>query len=80
MSNMNFTLSINKKNQLRDLNRYLNQKVITAINNLYGSTLVDNLITSQQAFTPAKVAENDQKSMAPRVSFSNKGSSITSLV
>ena len=80
MSNMNFTVSINKKNQLRDLNRYLNQKGITAINNLYGSTLVDNLITSQQALTPAKVVENDQKSMAARVSFRNKGGSITSLV
>ena len=80
MSNMNFTLSISKKNQLRDLNRYLNQKVITVINNFYGSTLVDNLITSQQALTPAKVVENDQKSMAARVSFRNKGGSITSLV
>ena len=54
--------------------------MITAINNLYGSTLVDNLITSQQALTTAKAVENDQKTMAPRVSFSNKGGSITSLV
>ena len=47
-ANVNFTISSNNKDQLRDLNIYLNQKVITAINTLYGFTLRDNLITSHQ--------------------------------
>ena len=80
MSNVNFMLSINNKDQLRDLNNYLNQKMITAINNLDGSTLEDNLIISQQALIPAKTVENDQESMAPTASSSNKVGSITSLV
>ena len=48
MQNVNFALSSNNKDQLRDLYNYLNQKVITAINTLDGSTLGDNLITSHQ--------------------------------
>ena len=47
-ANVNFAISSNNKDQLRDLNNYLNQKVITAINTLHGSTLGDNLITSHQ--------------------------------
>ena len=47
-ANVNFAISSNNKDQLRDLNNYLNQKVITAINTLYGSTLGDNLIVSHQ--------------------------------
>ena len=42
MSNANFALSSYSKDQIGDLN----QKVITAINILDGSTLRDNLITS----------------------------------
>ena len=48
MPNVNFTLSSNNKHQLRDFYNYLNQKVITAINTLYGSKLEDNLITNHQ--------------------------------
>ena len=46
MPNVNFTLSNKSKDQLRDFYNYLNQKAITAINPLDGSTLGDNLITS----------------------------------
>ena len=38
------TLSINNKDQLRDLYNYLNQREITAISNLDGCTLGDNLV------------------------------------
>ena len=48
MPNVNFALSSNKKDQLRDLYNYLNQKVISPINTLDGSTLGANLITSHQ--------------------------------
>ena len=44
MPNMNFALSSNNKDELRDLYNYLNQKMITAINTLDGFTLGDNLI------------------------------------
>ena len=66
-ANLNFALSSNNKDQLTDSNNYSNQKLITAINTLDGSSLVDNLITSQQ---------NDQDSPVtiPKVG------SITSLV
>ena len=66
MSNVNFSISSNNKDQLRDLYNYLNQKLITAINNLDGSTLGDSLIMSHQvnymslALIPAKAVENDQ--------------------
>ena len=46
---------------------YLNQKVITAINTFDGSTLGDNLITSQHVnymssvLIPAEAVENDQE-------------------
>ena len=54
MPNVNFTLSSNNKDQLRDLYNYLNQKVITAINTLDSSTLGNNLITSHQVdYTPS---------------------------
>ena len=46
--NVNFELSGNNKDQLRDLYHYLNQKVIAAINTLDGSMLKDNLIRSHQ--------------------------------
>ena len=36
MPNVNFALSGNNKDQLRDLYNYLNQKVITPINTLDG--------------------------------------------
>ena len=41
---MNFALSSNNKDELRDLYNYLNQKMITVINTLDGFTLGDNLI------------------------------------
>ena len=46
--NVNFELSGNNKDQLRDLYHYLNQKVIAAINTLDGSMLKDSLIRSHQ--------------------------------
>ena len=48
MPNVNFALSDNSKDQLRDFYDYLNQKEITAINTLDGLTLGDNLIMSHQ--------------------------------
>ena len=39
MLNVNFVLSSKNKDQLRDFYNHLNQKVITAINNLDGFTL-----------------------------------------
>ena len=65
--NVNFMLSSNIKDQLWNLNNYLNQKVITAINTLDGCTLRDNLITSDQvdhmssALIPAEADENYQE-------------------
>ena len=66
MPSVNFALSSNNKDQLRDLYNYLNQKVTTAINTLHGSMLGDNLITSHQvdympsALIPAEAAENTE--------------------
>ena len=48
MPNVNFALSSKNEDQLRDLYNYLDQKVITAINTVDGSTLRDNLIMSHQ--------------------------------
>ena len=82
MSNVNFALSSNKKDQLRNLCNYLNQKVTTAINNLDVSRLGDNLITRHQvdymfsALIPDETVENDQELASCR----NKVGSITSLV
>ena len=45
---MNFTLSIIKKDQLKEFQNYLNQEMIATVNTLDGSTLGDNLITSHQ--------------------------------
>ena len=45
---MNFALSSNNKDQLRDLYNYLHQEQITAMNYLNGSTLGDNVVTSHQ--------------------------------
>ena len=62
MSNVNFALSSNSKDQLGDLNK----KLITAINTLDGSTLGDDLITSHQvdntstALIPPEAVENNQ--------------------
>ena len=46
MLNVNFALSSNNKDELRDLYYYLNQKVITVIYFSNGSMLRDNLIMS----------------------------------
>ena len=63
MSNVNFALPSNSKDQFGDLNK----KLITAINTLDGSTLADDLITSHQvldymstAVIPAEAVENNQ--------------------
>ena len=48
MLSKNFTLSSINKDQLKDLQNYLNQKMIAAIDTVDGSTLGDNLITSHQ--------------------------------
>ena len=45
---VNFALSINNKDQLRDLYNYLNHRLITAINNLDDSTLGDTLIQANK--------------------------------
>ena len=77
MSNVNFLLSGNSKDQLGDLN----QKLITTNNNLDGSTLGVNLVTSQQvdymltALIPAEPVENNQEHLV-----ANKVGSIMSLV
>ena len=67
MSNVNFALSSNSKDQLRDLYNHLNQKVTTVINNVDGSALGDNIITSHQvdymssALIPAEAVKNSQE-------------------
>ena len=61
-----FTLSSINKDQLKDLQNYLNQKMIAAIDTVDGSTLRENLIISHQvdcmfsALVPAETVENDQ--------------------
>ena len=45
---MNFALSSNNKDQLRDLYNYLHQEQITAMNYFNGSMLGDNVVTSHQ--------------------------------
>ena len=59
---------------------YLNQKVITTINNIDNCTLEDNLITSQQALIPDEAVGNDQESMVPRATCSNKVGSVRASV
>ena len=77
MSNVNFALSSNSKDQLGDIN----QKLITAINTLDGSTLGDYVITNHYldymstALIPAEAVENNQEHLV-----TNKVGSITSLV
>ena len=77
MSNVNFLLSGNSKDELGDLN----QKLITTTNTLDGSTLGVNLVTSQQvdymltALIPAEPVENNQEHLV-----ANKVGSIMSLV
>ena len=68
--NVNFALSSNKKDQLRGLYDYLYPIVITAINTLDGSTLVDNLIMSHKldymspTLIQVKAVENNQELLA----------------
>ena len=67
MGNENFTLSDINKEQRKDLQNYLNQKMIATINIVGDSTLGDNLITSHQAdymfsvLILAEAVENDQE-------------------
>ena len=65
-ANVNLALSKNNKDQVIDSNNYFNQKVITAINALDGSTL-GNLVTSHQ---------NDQDYL---VAIPKVGSNVISL-
>ena len=80
MSNENFALSDINKDQRKDLQNYLNQKMIATINTADGSTLGDNLITRHQvhymfsALILTEAVENDH------VTCSNKVDSITPLV
>ena len=82
MPRENFTLSSINKDQLEDLQNYLNQKMIAAINIADDSTLGDNLITSLQVdymssvLILAEAVENDQENIT---SSSNKVGSITPL-
>ena len=82
MPRENFTLSSINKDQLEDLQNYLNQKMIAAINIADDSTLGDNLITSLQVdymssvLILAAVVENDQENIT---SSSNKVGTITPL-
>ena len=75
MSDVNFALSGNNKNQLRDFNIYLN------INSLDGWMLGDNLIMYHQvdympsALIPSEAVENNQEHFV-----ANKLGSIASLV
>ena len=65
LSNVNFALSSNNKDQIRDLYNYLNQKVITTRNHLDRTTLADNLIASHQidymssVLIPTEAVENN---------------------
>ena len=62
MSNVNFALSSNSKDQLGDLNK----KLITAISTLDGFTVGGDLITSHQVdnmsttLIPTEAVENNQ--------------------
>ena len=67
----NFALSSGKKDQLRDFYNYLHQKVLTAINNLDGSTFRDNLIARHQvdmssALIPAEAVEDNQEQLVQK--------------
>ena len=79
----NFSHSSINKAQLKDLQNYLNQKIIEAIDTVDGSTLGGNLIMSHQVdcmssvLIPAEAVENDQEQIT---SCSNKVGSITPLV
>ena len=81
MLNVNFVVSSNNKDQLRDLYIYLNQNVITATNFLDGSPLGDYLIRSDQvdymssALTSTEGVENNDECLA-----ASKVGSIRSLV
>ena len=79
--NMNFALSGNTKNHLRDFYNYLNQEVITTINTLDGSKLGHNLITSHEldymssGLISVEAVENNQEHLVE-----NKVGNIASLV
>ena len=81
MLNVNFVVSSNNKDQLRDLYICLNQNVITATNFLDGSPLRDYLIRSDQVDYMSSVlissegVENNDECLA-----ASKVGSIRSLV
>ena len=61
---------LSNKDQLKDLQNYLNQKMIAAISTVDGSTLGDDLIMSHEldymssALIPAEAVENEQEHRA----------------
>ena len=65
MPGKSFALSSINKGQLKDLQNYLNQKMMDAINTVLGSALGDHLIMSHQvdympsAIISAEAVEND---------------------
>ena len=83
MLSQNFALSIINKDQHKDLQNYLSQKMIAAIDIVDGSMLGGNLITSHQVdymswtLIPAEAVENYQEQIT---SYSNKVGSVTPLV
>ena len=82
MSSKNFALSSINKDHLEDLQNYLNQITIAAINIADGSTFGDNVITSHQVdhmskvLIPAEAVQNDQEHIT---SSSNNVGSIAPL-
>ena len=81
MPSENFSLSSINKDHLKELQNYLNQKMIAVIDTVNDSPLGDNRITSHRmhsALVPAEAVENDQGHITSW-SCSNKVGSITPL-
>ena len=63
MPSENFSLSSINKDHLKELQNYLNQKMIAVIDTVNDSPLGDNRITSHHMYSaliPAEAVENDQ--------------------
>ena len=63
MPSENFSLSSMNKDHLKELQNYLNQKMIVVIDTVNDSPLGDKRITSHRmhsALVPAEAVENDQ--------------------
>ena len=75
MPNVHF--DSNNKDQLRDFYNYLNQKVITVINNFDSSTLENNELPSRlsyvsSALIPDEAAENNHEHLVANMAGSIK--------